>query len=201
MGNHCPRDGDGEVLNLRDHVMNEAHASDEAGFGAWTAVDELRAPPEWAFRSSIEGMSLSELDSLKNLLSLMSANSSIRDSDRLQISDSDLVELAIQTWRLDKRVRGMNPEADKRAYKQFSDSVRRFNKLLQRFCVEYEDPTNKPFLTGWAEVEVVSWDEPDETPSPVKAGPWVKQVISPIVRRDDRMVKAAQVICVDAPDL
>lgn len=169
----------------------------------WTAADELRLPPEWSFRHHGDASSLGDAgsDRWQQLLGQLEGGGQAADPDALQLSQSDLIELAIQTWRLDKRVRAMNPETDKRAFKQFSDSVRRFNKLLQRFKVEYEDPTNKPFLTGWNEVEVVSWDEPDDTPSPVAAGPWVKQTISPIVRRDDRMIKAAQVICVDVPDL
>ena len=179
--------------------MADSHFTSHPIQSAWTAADELRVPVAWAFRHG--GGGSPSTSSLQQLLNLLEGDRPAADPDALQLSQSDLVELAIQTWRLDKRVQGMNPQTDKRAYKQFSDSVRRFNKLLQRFHVEYEDPTNKPFLTGWNEVEVVSWDEPDDTPSPVEAGPWVKQTISPIVRRDDRMVKAAQVVCVDVPDL
>ena len=74
---------------------------------------------------------------------------------RMSLTKSDVVEFAIQTWRLQRRVEGMDPEKHKREYRQFSDSVRRFVKFLDRFDVEFEDPTGKPFTTGWLEVEVV----------------------------------------------
>lgn len=113
------------------------------------------------------------------------------------LTKSDLIEFAIQTWRLQRRVQGLDPEKHKREYKQFSDSVRRFVKFLERFDVEFEDPVGKPFTTGWLEVEVVSWDEPGDEESPVDSGPWVKQTISPIIRQHGITIKAGQVVCVD----
>jgi len=120
-----------------------------------------------------------------------------RDPAAIAISESDLVEFAIQTWRLHRRVEGMDPQKHEREYKQFADSVRRFVKFLERFEVEFEDPVGKPFTTGWLEVEVVTWDEPGDEIPPVASGAWVKQTVSPIVRRKGITIKAGQVICVE----
>ena len=120
--------------------------------------------------------------------------------DRTSLSQSDLVEFAIQTWRLQRRVEGMDREKHKREYKQFSDSVRRFVKILGRLEVEFEDPTGKPFTTGWLEVEVVSWDDPGNEESPVDSGPWVKQTVSPIIRQHGITIKTGQVVCVDVEE-
>ncbi len=167
-----------------------------------TPAEELALPQEWSFLHGTEGSMLptDDIASLLDLLHKLDHRDHSPDH-AIALSQADLIELATQTWRLEKRVQSMDPDADKRAFKQFSDSVRRFNKLLQRFSVEYEDPTHKPYTSGWLEVEVVNWDEPDGTPSPVAAGPWVKQTIAPIIRRDGVMIKAGQVICVDASDI
>lgn len=113
------------------------------------------------------------------------------------ISDSDLAELAIQTWRLQNRINGLDPVEHKRIRKSLTDSARRFSKILERFEVEFEDVTGQPYVRGWQEVEVVSWEEPgDETP-PVDDGPWVKSTVSPIVRKQGRAMKLGQIVCVD----
>lgn len=114
------------------------------------------------------------------------------------ISDKDLAELAIQTWRLQNRINGLDPEEHKRIRKQLTDSVRRFTKILERFEVEYEDVTGRSYSPGWQEVEVVSWEAPDDGEAPpVASGPWVQSTVSPIVRKQGRAVKLGQIVCVD----
>ena len=168
-----------------------------------TPSEELALPREWSFLHGTDESALPAggIASIAEALKELDYSPRLPNTDAMALNQSDLIELAIQTWRLDKRVQSMDPNADKRAFKQFSDSVRRFNKLLQRFSVDYEDPIHKPYTNGWLEVEVVNWEEPDDTPSPVAAGPWIKQTIAPIIRREDRMIKAGQVVCVDVPDL
>ena len=129
-----------------------------------------------------------------------STTASQGDSSQTGISKSDLVEFAIQTWRLQKRVDGMDPEKNKRERKQFADSAKRFAKFLERFGVEYEDPTGKPYSTGWLEVEVISWDDPEDGDSPVESGPWIKQTVSPIIRQNGTMIKPGQIVCVEPED-
>jgi hypothetical protein len=116
------------------------------------------------------------------------------------ISDSDLSELAIQTWRLQNRIDGLDPEEHKRIRKQLMDSARRFAKILQRFDVEFEDVTGQPYSRGWQEVEVVSWEEQGDETSPVEAGPWVRSTVSPIIRRKGKTVKLGQVVCVEVDE-
>ena len=116
------------------------------------------------------------------------------------ISDSDLSELAIQTWRLQNRIGGLDPEEHKRIRKQLMDSARRFAKILQRFDVEFEDVTGQPYSDGWQEVDVVSWEDQGDETSPVDAGPWVRSTVSPIIRRKGKTVKLGQVVCVDVEE-
>ena len=70
------------------------------------------------------------------------------------ISDSDLAELAIQTWRLQNRIGGLDRVEHKRIRKSLTDSARRFSKILERFEVEFEDVTGQPYVRGWQEVDV-----------------------------------------------
>jgi hypothetical protein len=174
-----------------------------AEFAPLSPAEVLTLPEEWHFLHPRDQSALPTYDiaALLHNLQRIDQAAQAADADALALSQSDLIELATQTWRLDMRVQAMDSDADKRAVKQFSDSVRRFNKLLQRFSVEYVDPINMPYTSGWQEVEVINWDEPDDTPSPVAGGPWIKQTIAPIIRRKDRMIKAGQVVCVDVPDL
>ena len=122
------------------------------------------------------------------------------DSGGDTISDSDLSELAVQTWRLQNRIAGLDPEEHKRIRKQLMDSARRFTKILQRFDVEFEDVTNRPYNLGWQEVEVVSWEDQGDETSPVESGPWVRSTVSPIVRRQGKAMKLGQVVCVDVDE-
>lgn len=167
-----------------------------------SAAEELSLPREWSFLHGAEEscFQVAGLSSIADALHAVDRGLCPPSEETIALSQSDLIELATQTWRLEKRVQSMGADADKRASKQFSDSVRRFSKLLQRFSVEYEDPTHKPYTSGWQEVEVISWEEAETTDPPVTSGAWVKQTISPIIRRHNVMVKAGQVVCVDSPD-
>ncbi|MCH2140939.1 MAG: hypothetical protein MK100_07895 [Phycisphaerales bacterium] len=166
------------------------------------AFENLEATPLPEDPRSLLGRMMDELES--SVLAKSEGASSPATSGAVSggdtISDSDLSELAIQTWRLEKRIKGLDPGEHKRIRKQLSDSVRRFKKILERFSVEFEDLTHRPFRSGWQEVEVVAWEEPEGKTSPVDSGPWVFDTMAPLVRRDGRAIKIAQVICVDVEE-
>ncbi len=129
-----------------------------------------------------------------------SAESSETTSGGETISESDLVELAVQTWRLQKRIAGLDPDEHKRIRKQLTDSARRFIRILDRFEVEFEDPAGKSYDFGWTEVEVVSWEDHGDHQSPVDSGPWVHSTVSPIIRRSGRMIRSGEIVCIDPDD-
>jgi hypothetical protein len=163
-----------------------------------SVLGQLFLPSEWKFSEQVEESWLPE-DPIAVFDKLIAKNESEvgHSATETSITKSDLIEFAVETWRLKRRVEGMDAEKHKREYKQFYDSVRRFVKFLERFEVEFEDPVGKPFTTGWLEVKVVSWDEPGDEISPVESGPWVKQTISPIIRQHGITIKTGQVVCVD----
>ena len=127
------------------------------------------------------------------------------------ISDGQLAELAIQTWRLERRIESMDPDkifgeaslsdgsepvrkALAREKKKLADSSRRLRKFLETFDVEYEDLTGKRYDPGLTAVEVLSWDEPDAGPVEFDV---IKETIRPLVRKQSSVIKIAQVVCVE----
>lgn len=127
------------------------------------------------------------------------------------ITDGQLAELAIQTWRLERRIESMEPdkifgdtsESDDldhgrkalgREKKKLKDSSRRLRKFLEAFDVEYEDLTGKRYDPGLTAVEVLSWDEPDAGSMEYDV---IKETIRPLVRKQSSVIKIAQVVCVE----
>ena len=113
-------------------------------------------------------------------------------SDGLTLRKSEVVELAVQTWRLGRRVDALDAEKNPREKKQFSESLARFKKFLELLKLECVDPVGQIYTDGWAEVEVVSWEAPEEGVSASEQK--VKQTIAPIVRRSGEIIARGQVV-------
>lgn len=127
------------------------------------------------------------------------------------ISESQLAELAIQIWRLERRITTMDPNhvfgepqdsdpfaiqraAMLREKKKLADSTRRLRKFLEGFEVEYEDPTGGRYDPGLTAIEVLSWEESD---GPAPAFDVIKDTVRPLVRKKSKIIKIAQVVCVE----
>jgi hypothetical protein len=114
------------------------------------------------------------------------------------VGRSELVELAVQVWRFARRAEGLDAERFPRERKQMDDSVRRFRRVIDLLGIEIVDPTGQPYSSGWVEVEVLSWEEPD--PGTASARPTVKQCLAPIVRRQGQVLARGQVVVLEASD-
>jgi hypothetical protein len=113
----------------------------------------------------------------------------------LVLGKGDAIELAIQTWRLSRRVETIDAERFPRERKQLTDSLRRFQRILESLRIEVIDPTGQVYVPGWVEVEVVSWEPPD--PGSDGSVCKVKQTIAPIVRRAGEIIARGQVVATD----
>jgi len=111
------------------------------------------------------------------------------------LSKAEAVELAVQTWRLARRVEALDPEKFPRERKHFADSLRRFQKILESHHVEVVDPVGQVYVDGWVEVEVISWEPPK--PGTDASASTIKQTISPIVRRSGEIIARGQVVAID----
>jgi hypothetical protein len=111
------------------------------------------------------------------------------------LSKTEAIELAVQTWRLARRVEALDVEKFPREKKQFADSLRRFQKILETHGIEVVDPVGQVYVDGWVEVEVISWEPPK--PGSDATVSTIKQTISPIVRRAGEIIARGQVVAVD----
>ena len=129
-------------------------------------------------------------------------NSAIREvsesgagKDSVALSKSQIVELAVQTWRMARRVETFDGEKNPREKKQFADSLNRFQKILEGMKVEIYDPVGAIYKEGWSEVEVISWEPPEQGSDSSVCR--VKQTVSPIVRRSGEIIARGQVVVTD----
>lgn len=117
------------------------------------------------------------------------------DSGGLTLSKGDVIEIAVQTWRLGRRVDALDAEKNPREKKQFTESLWRFRKILELLKIECIDPVGQTYTDGWVEVEVVSWEAPEAGASVLEYK--VKQTIAPIVRRNGEIIARGQVVVTD----
>ncbi len=111
------------------------------------------------------------------------------------LSKAEAIDLAVQTWRFARRVDGLDADKFPRERKQFSDSLRRFQKILEAHKIEVLDPLGQRYVEGWDEVEVISWEPPP--PGASTSVSTIKQTIAPIVRRNGEIIARGQVVATD----
>ena len=116
-------------------------------------------------------------------------------SGGLALSKGDVIEIAVQTWRLGRRVDALDAEKNPREKKQFAESLWRFRKILELLKIECIDPVGQIYTDGWVEVEVVSWEAPEAGISVSEYK--VKQTIAPIVRRNGEIIARGQIVVTD----
>lgn len=105
-----------------------------------------------------------------------------------------LRELALQVWRLEKRIAGVPPSADSKHKRQLEDSANRLRTLLEQRSITIDDPHGRVYLDGWIEVEVLAFEEPDGPPPEGASGQWIKQTIRPIIRGISGLIAKGEVI-------
>jgi hypothetical protein len=126
---------------------------------------------------------------------LASRPDTVQSADCIVLKKAEVIELAVQTWRLARRVDGLDAEKFPRERKQLGDSLRRFQRILEINRVEIVDPVGQVYVDGWVEVEVVSWEAPlpDSDGSVCR----IKQTVAPIVRRNGEIIARGQVVATD----
>lgn len=130
---------------------------------------------------------------LKNLLDSINNNRSQIETP----SDSQLKTLAVQTWRLGRRIDSLQSSETDRSIRQLRDSFKRINTAIEEMGVVFEDPLGQAYSDGWLEVETVSFEAPDsETPDGV-TGQWVKQTMRPIVRKHGTLLCKGEIVVAD----
>ena len=112
------------------------------------------------------------------------------------IADDVAIELAVQVWRLEKRVGQLDLNDSPKLLRRMTDSVDKFKQLLHDNKVIVDDPVNRKYVAGWLEVKAIAWEEVplEKCPDNIVADPFVLETIRPIVRRDGRPISIGQII-------
>jgi hypothetical protein len=105
-----------------------------------------------------------------------------------------LRELAIQVWRLEKRIEKIEPGRELKSKRPLEDSTGRLRSLLDELGVTTEDPIGSPYTDGWIELEVIAFEDPDGPPPLGSPDQWVKQTIRPIIRNKSTLLAKGEVI-------
>ena len=127
-------------------------------------------------------------------------DSSLSDTQKKRLNDSitnitkafnqnNVTELTANLWKLKKRI------ADGGSTKEVDNLVNTIEAKLKKEDIEFIDPSGEKYIEGWDEVEVIA-----EMPAKngQKAGT-ILQTLSPIIRKDGKILRRAQVVIV-APD-
>ena len=112
------------------------------------------------------------------------------------IADDVAIVLAVQVWRLEKRVGQLDLNDSPKLLRKMTDSVDKFKQLLHDNKVIVDDPVNRKYVAGWLEVKAIAWEEVplEKCPDNIVADPFVLETIRPIVRRDGRPISIGQII-------
>lgn len=131
---------------------------------------------------------------LQALLCLLKGDAMNRQS----LTKSQLEALAIQTWRLGRRVEGLPDGEEGRTKRQLKDSYNRFAGVLQDLDISIDDPIGRAYTDGWLEVDVIAWEDPDGPAPEGVSDLWVKQTIKPILKQSGRLLAKGEIVVADS---
>ena len=105
-----------------------------------------------------------------------------------------LRELALQVWRLEKRIERIEPGTELKSKRPLEDSTGRLRDILDDIGITTEDPLGSPYTDGWIEVDVIAFEDPDGPPPAGSPDQWIKQTIRPIIRNKSDLLAKGEVI-------
>lgn len=107
------------------------------------------------------------------------------------LSKEDLIELASDVWRLEKRIHKIDKNLSDSQLRAFESSLSKFNNLLNKHEIEIIDYTNKGYIAG-LNVEVILFEKDATTSSS-----FIKETIEPTILYRGQLEKRAKVIVVE----
>jgi len=134
---------------------------------------------------------------LQSLLDLLANHAAQGNAQGELLTDSQLKTLAIQTWRLGRRIDRLPEDDNTRTKRQFRDSYNRLSEVLSDLGVTIDDPIGRGFTDGWIEVEVIARENPDGPAPEGVTGPWIKQTIKPVIKKSRQLLMKGEVIIAD----
>jgi len=108
----------------------------------------------------------------------------------LSPKSSDLVELAIEIWRVKNRLIKASPDLQEIHKRGLESSVQKMQKFLDRFSIEIIDHTNQKYNEGLS-VDVLSFEIDPNIKIPV-----IKETIEPTIICNGNVVKKGKVVVI-----
>lgn len=106
----------------------------------------------------------------------------------LSIGVNDLVDLAIEVWKIDQRVTESTTSLTENHFKGLNNSIDRLKRYIQKYDIEIVDYTNQKFNDGW-NLEILSVEKDSSIQYPI-----VKKTIEPTVICKGQVVRRAKII-------
>lgn len=104
---------------------------------------------------------------------------------------SDLSELAIDVWRLEKRLDKVVAGISEEQKSSLTNSVQRMRRYLEKNDIEIIDPVNQKFNEG-LNLEVLSIEKDSSVGSPI-----IKETVEPTIMYKGQILRKAKVIVLD----
>lgn len=107
---------------------------------------------------------------------------------QLSVSANELVELAVDIWRMEQRLAKITESLPENHKKGLENSVHKLRKYISNYDVEIIDYTNQKFNDG-LNLDVLSVEK-----DPTVTTPTVKETIEPTIVVKGQVVKKAKII-------
>lgn len=106
----------------------------------------------------------------------------------LSVGVTDLVELAIEVWRIEQRLTKSAPSLPENQRKGLDSSVNKLKRYIEKYDIEVVDYTNQKFNDG-LNLDVLSVEKDQSVTVPT-----VKETIEPTILVKGQVVKKAKII-------
>lgn len=107
---------------------------------------------------------------------------------QLSVSANELVELALEIWRMDQRLMKIANTLPENHRKGLENSILKLRKYISNYDIEIVDYTNQKFNDG-LNLDVLSVEK-----DPAVATPTVKETVEPTILIKGQVVKKAKII-------
>ena len=106
----------------------------------------------------------------------------------MSLSVESLVELAVEVWRIEKRITKVSSSLPKVQRKGVETSIQKLKRYLEKYDIEIRDYTNQKFNEG-LNLDVLSVEKDPSITEPI-----VKETVEPTILCKGQVVKKAKII-------
>lgn len=101
----------------------------------------------------------------------------------------DLIDLAIEVWRIDQRLNKITEKMTENNKKALENSILKIKRFIDKQDIEIRDYTGQKYNTGLSAVEIISVDKDKKVKESI-----VKETVEPSILLKGQVVRKAKVI-------